>query len=136
MRGVLSAISVFEAIILGLAIPVALAYTDLPAGTVAITGGALALVSLLNAGLVRRDLGVWIGSALQLVLIGLGFVVAQLFLLGMVFGGLWVWALFAERRLERLKRREAEATGASADTGSGRAADAVDSPTVPAGSDG
>lgn len=110
MRGVLSAICVFEAIILGLAIPAALVVTQLPPLTVALTGGALAVVSLVTAGLVRRPVGVWIGSALQLVLIGLGFVVQVMFVLGLAFAGLWVWALFAERRLERVKRREAEAS--------------------------
>lgn len=68
-----------------------------------IFGAGIALIVVLAAvgRLVAKPWGVWLGHALQLVLIALGFVLTPMFFIGLVFAGLWVYCFLAGRRLDR-----------------------------------
>ncbi|MEQ7124958.1 DUF4233 domain-containing protein [Actinopolymorpha sp. B11F2] len=114
MRPVLSAILVFEAIIVALAIPVAVALSDVDGGLAGTVGAGLAVACLVVTGLLRYRVGRIAGSVLQVVAIGLGFVVPLMFLLGAIFAVLWFVCLRLDRRItaERAERENAEREGA------------------------
>jgi len=101
MRAVLAAILVFEAIVVGLAIPVAISLGGVGTGAAATTGAVVAAGCLITAGLVRHRAGIVIGSLLQVVTFALGIVVPVMYILGVVFGALWVWSLVLDRKIKR-----------------------------------
>lgn len=89
MKVVLPAILALEAVVVGLAIPVAV----VQGGRGAAAGwllAALALALVLGAGRVRRPGGVAVGWVLQVAVILTGFVVPAMGLLGAIFLGVWV----------------------------------------------
>ena len=59
----------------------------------------LAGLLVLAAALVRRPVGLLLGTLLQVALIGCGFLTAAMFLLGAVFAGIWVFLLRLRRDL-------------------------------------
>lgn len=73
--------------------------------------GAVALLCLLALGLLRRPPGIWIGSAVQLLLLASGLVVPMMFVVGAVFLALWVVAVILGGRIdsERAERGRAQA---------------------------
>ena len=106
MRTLCSAVLLFEAIVLGLAIPVALTLSDVDNGLIIWTGVALILASVLAIGLLGRGrVGITIGWAVQAVAVLSGFVVPVMFFLGGLFGLLWFYAI-------KLGRTGDEATAA------------------------
>ena len=70
-------------------------------GALALTlGGLLAILALLNAGMLKRKFG-WIsGSILQLLMIGYAVVVPSMAIVGLIFGGLWIAAIIVGRKGE------------------------------------
>ena len=60
------------------------------------------------AGLLRAEWAYWLGHAIQLAAIGLGFVVPLMFVLGPIFAVLWGTAYGVGRKIER-ERAEAYA---------------------------
>ncbi|MBC6461562.1 DUF4233 domain-containing protein [Actinomadura sp. HBU206391] len=105
MRRLLAAVLVCEAIVIGLAIPVAISVAHADAGTAGIVGGALALACILLAGLLRFSWAVFAGGVLQVVMIATGFVVPTMFILGVVFGALWVTTIWLGRKVEGTEAR-------------------------------
>ncbi|WP_020577360.1 DUF4233 domain-containing protein [Actinopolymorpha alba] len=103
MRSVLSAILVFEAIIIGLAIPVAITLGEVPSALAGAVGGAAAVTCLVVTGLLRFPVGKVLGSVLQVVVFGLGFVVPLMFVLGVIFGVMWFGFLVLDRRIAASK---------------------------------
>jgi hypothetical protein len=61
----------------------------------------LAVTCLLVAGMLRSRAGYVLGSALQVAVLATGFWVTEMFLLGAVFGALWVAALRIGARIRR-----------------------------------
>jgi hypothetical protein len=59
----------------------------------------LAGLLVLAAALLRRPAGLPLGTALQVALIGCGFLTAAMFVLGAVFAGIWVFLLRLRRNL-------------------------------------
>jgi hypothetical protein len=94
------AILLLEAIVVGLAIPVAVVLYD-GGARAAWTLGILTLLLLLGAGYARQPRGVAVGSALQLLVILAGVVVPALALLGLLFLGVWITAIVYGGRAER-----------------------------------
>jgi hypothetical protein len=91
----------FESVVIFLAALVMFGLKSLPP-VVALAGGwSLALVMLIAVGLLRWRAGIIIGSALQLVVIGLGFVQGAMFFVGILFAAMWAFALISGARLER-----------------------------------
>lgn len=100
-RGMCAAILSLEAIALGLTTPVMITVTSVPTGTALAVGLGLMLACLLLAGLLRGEWAYWLGWALQVVAIGLGFVVPFMFVVGIVFAALWGAAYFVGLKIER-----------------------------------
>jgi hypothetical protein len=72
-------------------------------------GIGLALLAILGAVLMRRGIGIWIGHLVQVLAIGLGFVLPVMFALGAMFTGLWILAIVLGRRVDEAKAARADA---------------------------
>jgi len=70
------------------------------AGTFLLTGSLLALLCILDAGLLRRPWGVTLGWVLQLATLACAFIVPLMLPVGLLFGALWVTALVQGRRMD------------------------------------
>ena len=68
-------------------------------------GGALALLLILTAGLLKRKSGWIIGSILQLCVFAYGFVVTAMFAMGVLYAGLWIAAIVVGRKGEAARAR-------------------------------
>jgi hypothetical protein len=73
---------------------------DLPDTRGLIFGGAIALLALLSAGMLRRKIGWILGWIVQILMVAYGFVVFTMFFLGALFLGLWVAAIVVGRKGE------------------------------------
>ena len=100
MRVVLLSVLCFEVVVFGLAIPVMIFNSGVPAGAAAGFGGGAALLALVAAGTLRRPFGYPIGWLTQLVGLALGFLTAVMFVVGIVFAGIWLVSFILGRRLE------------------------------------
>ncbi len=101
MRVVLLAVLIFEVIVFGLAIPVMIFVSSVSGPVAAVAGGGAALLALVAAGLLRRPVGYYVGWVTQLVGIALGLLTSAMFIVGVMFAGLWVLTFVLGRRLER-----------------------------------
>ena len=102
-RSMCAGMLTLEAVALFLAGLVMTGLTDVGFGVAFGIGLSLAALCLLAAGMLRRPGGYALGWAIQVVAIGLGFVVSVMFFLGAVFAGLWAAAYFLGARIEREK---------------------------------
>jgi hypothetical protein len=99
VRTLCSSVLLFEAIVLGLAIPVALALSDVDTGLVVGIGVALVVACFLAAGLLGRgSAGLAIGWVVQVCAILAGFVIPVMFFLGGLFALLWFYAIHLGRK--------------------------------------
>ena len=99
MRTLCSAVLLFQAIVLGLAIPVALALSDVDNTTVLRGGSVLVLLCFVSiATLGRGPVGLAIGWFVEVASVLAGFVVPTMFFLGGVFLVLWFLAIRLGRR--------------------------------------
>ncbi len=100
MRGLASAVLGLEAIVLLLVVPVAVTVFDVDAA-VGISAGVLLIVACIIAiaGL-GRGWGYQLGWVVQVLAIGLGFVVPAMFALGGIFALLYFFALRIARQVE------------------------------------
>jgi hypothetical protein len=96
-----AAILSLEAIALGLTTPVMINLADVPVRTALAVGLGLCVACLLLAGLLRWEAAYAVGWLIQVVAIGLGFVVTIMFVLGTIFALLWGTAYFLGRKIER-----------------------------------
>ncbi|MDX6742953.1 DUF4233 domain-containing protein [Actinocorallia sp. A-T 12471] len=100
MRRMLATILTFEALLLGLAIPVAISVGGMDAKVAGIGGGVLAVLSLTLAGTLGRRWGVAAATVFQAVVIALGFVESSMFIIGVLFAALWGYAIWLGRKFE------------------------------------
>jgi len=99
VRTLCSAVLLFEAIVLGLAIPVALTLSNVDNAVVIWVGTGLVVASLLAIGLLGRGpAGLAIGWAVQVVAVLSGFVIPVMFFLGGLFALLWFYAIHLGRK--------------------------------------
>ncbi|WP_320773056.1 DUF4233 domain-containing protein [Streptomyces sp. CRN 30] len=91
MRTLCSSTLIGEFFVIGFAGLVAMKQSDLSMGTVWTVCGIAMFLCVALCGMVTRPAGVALGWALQIALVASGFVVPTMFVLGVVFGGLW-WA--------------------------------------------
>jgi len=91
-----------EAIVVGLAIPVAVQIDHLTPHTAALTGGIAAVAAVVFAVLARPFLRVTLigGSLLQVFAIAAGSVVPVMYFLGGVFAALWALGIWLGYRVE------------------------------------
>ena len=102
MRRLCATVLVFEAIVIGLAIPVAIVIGHARPALAGGVGAAIAVAAVLLAGLVGRW-GRWpyvAGTVLQAAVIAFGVVVPVMFFLGAVFAALWVIGMWLGYRVE------------------------------------
>jgi hypothetical protein len=109
-RRLCAAILVLEAIVLGLTTPVLFSLTDAGTTSVLLIGPGLMVLCLVVSGLLRLRLGYWLGWAIQVAAIAVGFVVPTMFFLGAVFLVLWATAYVLGQKIET-ERAEWERTG-------------------------
>lgn len=106
-RAMCAAMLTLQAVVLFLAGVVLIGVADLGAGAALGLGGGLAVACILAAGLLRRPWGYWLGWAIQVVSLALGFVVSMMFALGAIFAALWAGAYFLGAKVDR-ERAERE----------------------------
>ena len=102
IRQLCGIVLVFEAIVIGLAIPVAIVLEHTNHGLAAGIGGALAVSAILISGVVGRPRMGWAllaGTILQLLVIAYGVVVPAMYALGAIFAALWVTGIWLARRV-------------------------------------
>jgi len=90
-----SAILVFQAIVIGLTVPVAVVMNNVPKSQAIWTSLALILLCLLAVGGVRRDrrTAITTGLAVQVIVICTGIVVRPMFFPGILFLIIWLLAI-------------------------------------------
>lgn len=94
-------ILVLEAIVLGLTAPVLVVVEDRSLALALSVGLGMAAACFVTAGLLRAEWAYWVGFAIQLAAVALGFLVPAMFFLGALFGLLWATAYFLGRKIER-----------------------------------
>lgn len=105
MRGMCAAMLMFEAILLGLSIPVMITIDGVDPSVALPLGLGLAVLCLVTAGLLRKPWGYVLGHVLQIAIIALGFLSPAMFFVGGLFGLLWLSAFLLGRRIEADKAR-------------------------------
>ncbi len=103
LRQLCGTVLVMEAIVIGLAIPVAIVLEHLRHGVAGGVGGGLAVCALLLGAVVGRpgmDWAIWAGTALQVLVIAAGVVVPAMYSLGAIFAALWITGIWLARRLQ------------------------------------
>lgn len=100
MRVVLLTLLLFEVVVFGLAVPVMILVSGVPAGIAIAAGAAAAMLALLAAGLLRKPAGYLVGWITQPVGILLGLLTPAMYAIGAIFAGLWVLTFVLGRRLD------------------------------------
>lgn len=92
-RGALAGILVLEALVTAL-VPRGIAYTEAGLGTTrTVILLVLAGIMVLAAGLVRRPFGIGFGTVLQVAFIATGVFLGAMFVVGVIFAGIWAYLL-------------------------------------------
>jgi hypothetical protein len=103
MRRLCATVLIFEVVVIGLAIPVAITIGHARPAQAGVVGGVLAVAALVIAGLVGRPGQGWAlvgGTVLQVAVIATGIVVPAMYGLGAIFGALWLTAIWLGRRYQ------------------------------------
>lgn len=103
MRRLCATVLIFEVVVIWLAIPVAISIAHAKPVQAGVVGGVLALAALVIAGLVGRPGQGWTlagGTVLQVAVIATGVVVPVMYGLGVIFGALWLTAIWLGRRYQ------------------------------------
>jgi hypothetical protein len=103
VRRLCATVLIFEAVVIGLAIPVAVTIAHAKLVQAGVVGGVLAVAALVIAGLVGRPGQGWTlagGTVLQVAVIATGVVVPAMYGLGVIFGALWLTAIWLGRRYQ------------------------------------
>jgi hypothetical protein len=103
MRRLCGTVLIMEAVVIGLAIPVAITISHAKATSAGTAGGILAGAAVVLAGIAGRGVPRWVlvaGSVLQVLVIATGVVVPVMYALGVIFAGLWSTAIWLGRRYQ------------------------------------
>jgi len=101
VRQLCGMVLIMEAVVIGLAIPVAIVLEHANHGLAGGIGGGLAVLAVLIGGVVgrpRMGWAVYAGTVLQVLVIAAGVVVPAMYVLGVIFAALWVTGLWLARR--------------------------------------
>jgi hypothetical protein len=74
-------------------------------GSFLLTGSVLAVLCILDAGLLRRPWGVTLGWVLQVATLACAFIVPLMLLVGLLFGALWLTALVQGHAMDEHTRQ-------------------------------
>jgi hypothetical protein len=102
LRQLCGMVLAMEAIVIGLAIPVAIVLEHVHRGLAGGVGGGLAVCALLLSGLVGRPGMSWAliaATVLQALVIASGAVVPAMYTLGAIFAALWITGIWLARKL-------------------------------------
>lgn len=83
---------------------------------IAVGAGAVVLLAIVAAALLRSRVGYLLGYVVQLCLIAAGFVVPMMFLVGVLFAAAWVFGVVSGARVDREKAAYARALNERTDT--------------------
>ena len=103
LRQLCGTVLFMEAVVIGLAIPVAIVQEHLHHAVAGGVGGGLAVCALLLSAVVGRPgmgWALWAGTALQALVIAAGVVVPAMYILGAIFTALWITGIWLARRLQ------------------------------------
>jgi Protein of unknown function (DUF4233) len=102
MKRLCATVLIMEAIVVGLAIPVAVQIDHLAPSSAGMTGGIAAVAAVLLAAAARRLLPVTLvgGTLLQIFVIVAGVVVPVMYFLGGLFAALWAIGIWLGYRVE------------------------------------
>lgn len=101
MGKVMMAVLLFEAITIGLSIPVMIMVSGVTPSWAGLAGGAATALALVAALMLRKSrLGYPLGWATQLVAVSLSFLTIGMLFMGVMFATLWVVCFVLGRRLE------------------------------------
>lgn len=102
MKRLCATVLIMEAIVVGLAIPVAVQIDHLPPHSAGLTGGVAAVAAVVFAALARPFLPATLigGSLLQVFVIAAGSVVPVMYFLGGIFAALWALGIWLGYRVE------------------------------------
>jgi Protein of unknown function (DUF4233) len=103
MKRLCATVLIMEAIVIGLAIPVAIQISHLRPGAAGWAGGVAAVAAVLFAILARPVLPAALvgGSLLQVFVIVAGLIVPVMYVLGGIFAVLWFIGIWLGVRIER-----------------------------------
>ncbi|GAA0475359.1 DUF4233 domain-containing protein [Streptomyces stramineus] len=105
MRTLCASTLIGEFFVIGFAGLVAMKTSGLDTGTVWAVSGTAMVVSVLLCGMLTRPGGVQLGWLLQIGLIVSGLIVPMMFILGVLFGGLWWASVHFGRKIDEAKAR-------------------------------
>ena len=100
MRVVLMTVLIFEVVAFGLAIPVMIFISDVPAAAAVGFGGGTALLAVVAAGLLRNRVGYVLGWLTQFAGLALGLLTPTMFIVGTLFAAVWALAFGLGKRLD------------------------------------
>jgi hypothetical protein len=100
-RRLCSAILLLEAIVVGLSTPVLISVESVDTSSALWIGLGLTVACLVTAGLLRHPWAYYLGWAIQLGALVLGFEVSAMFALGLIFLALWTTAVRLGRTIDR-----------------------------------
>lgn len=103
-RGMCAAVLALEAIALGLMTPVLITVAGVSTPLALTVGLGLCVLAIVTAGLLRKEWGYWLGGAIQVAALLVGFWIPAMFFLGGVFAVCWFGADALGRKIEREKR--------------------------------
>lgn len=101
MRVLGTSVLIFEAIVVGLFIPVAYFTGSASGSTGAWVGVVLAVLCVAAAALLKYRVGLALGWVVQVLLIASGVLVPLMYVLGVLFAALWVTAVVLARRADQ-----------------------------------
>ena len=104
-RGMCAAVLGLEAVALGLTTPVLVTVTDVSVPLAVLVGVGLCVLSIVTAGLLRAEWAYWLGGAIQVAAILVGFWIPAMFFLGGIFALCWFGSDALGRKIEREKRQ-------------------------------
>lgn len=116
MRRLCGTVLIMEAVVVLLAIVPSMRLEHLQGGTTGIVAGAIAFVAIVLSGMVGRPRMGWAlyaGSVFQALVIAAGVLFPAMYVLGVIFAGLWFTGIWLARKVER-ETREREAAAAVA----------------------
>lgn len=100
-ESLLSIVLLLEAIVMFFVILVAFGLRVLPLGVIFGSGAALIVLMLVVGRLLRHPAALWVGWALQAVLVLLGLLINVMYVIGVLFLALWIYCFVVGRRLDR-----------------------------------
>ncbi|GAA3974334.1 DUF4233 domain-containing protein [Actinomadura viridis] len=104
-RRLLSTVLGCEAVVIGLATPVAIAVLKVDGALAGLVCGGLAVLCVVVAGMLRFPWAVPVGTVLQVLIIATGFMVPTMFFLGALFGLMWGTAIWMGRKAQSVSAR-------------------------------